>query len=124
MDRMLGKNVFSRGPMTSIYFWVGSLFLVVASFPAVWIIVHYGDRVNAEAFQWLLLGVAAVWLFWVRVWMAHARLHQYRLRGGSADDDADFVLDQVAQLAYIGLTLVGFAMLGLLNALWRVVTAR
>jgi len=123
MDHMLGRKVFSRGPMTSIYFWLGSLFVVVASLPAVWIVMRHGDRVSSQAFQWLLLGMAAVWLFWIRVWMAHARLHQY-INGGRADDGADFVLDQAVQLAYIGLSLVGFATLGLLIALWRVAGAR
>ena len=123
MDHMLGRKVFCRGPMTSVYFWLGSLFVVVASLPAVWIVMRHGDRVSSQAFQWLLLGMAAVWLFWIRVWMAHARLHQY-INGGRAGDDADFVLDQAVQLAYIGLSLVGFATLGFLIALWRVAGAR
>lgn len=123
MDHMLGRKVFSRGPMASVYFWLGSLFVVVASLPAVWIVMRHGDRVSSEAFEWLLLGMAAVWLFWIRVWMAHARLHQY-VSGGRAGDGADFVLDQAVQLAYIGLSLVGFATLGLLIALWRVAGAR
>lgn len=123
MDRMLGRKVFSRGPLTSVYFWLGSLFVVVASLPAVWVVMRHGDRVSAEAFQWLVLGMAAVWLFWIRVWMVHARLHKY-LVGSSAGDGADFVLDQAVQLAYIGLSLVGFATLGLLIALWRVVGAK
>ena len=121
---MLGRIVFSKGPMTSIYFWVGSIFLVVASFPAALTIVRHGDRINVEAFQWLLLGIVAIWSFWITVWIAHVRLHQFIMRRDSAGDDMDFVLDQAARLAYLGLTIVGFASLGLLQAFWRVVGAR
>jgi hypothetical protein len=69
----------------------------------------------------LLLGVVAVWLFWIRVWMAHARIHQFITNGKNADDEKSFLLEQSAQLAYIGLSIFRFAALGLLNALWRVV---
>ena len=124
MDSTLGRKVFSQGPLKSLHFWLGSLFLVVASCPAAWIVVRHGDRVSTEAFQWLLLGIVAVWLFWIRVWMAHARLHKYMTRVSSAGNDTDFVLEQAAQLAYIGLTLVGFATLGFLIALWRLAGAR
>lgn len=124
MDRMVGRRVFSRGPLTSLHFWLGSLFVAIASSPVIVIIVRYGDRVNAEAFRWLLLGIAAVWLFWIRVWMAHARIHQYLMREGGVADHGDFALEEAFELAYIGLTLVGFATLGLLIALWRVTGAR
>ena len=124
MDRTLARRVFARGPMTSLHFWLGSLFVVIASFPVVLIMIRHGDRVNADAFQWLLLGIAAVWLFWIRVGMAHARIHQHIVRGGGADDATDYILEQTFRLAYIGLTLVGFATLGLLMALWRVAGTR
>jgi uncharacterized membrane protein YhaH (DUF805 family) len=124
MDRMLGRKIFSRGPMASLHFWLGTLFVVIASVPAVLVMVRHGDRVSSEAFQWLLLGIAAVWLFWIRVGMAHARLHQYIMRGGSAVEDTDFVLEQAFQLAYVGLSLVGFATLGLLLALSHLVGTR
>lgn len=53
--------------------------------------------------------------------MAHARIHQFITNGKNADDEKSFLLEQSAQLAYIGLSIFRFAALGLLNALWRVV---
>ncbi len=119
MSHLRGKKVFSQKPLASTYFLLSSVFILIASFPAVRIVSHYGNRIGSDALQWLLLGVAAVWLLWIRVWMTHARLHQYVSRD-STSEGSDFILDQAAQLAYVGLCLVGFALLGLLLALWRI----
>lgn len=124
MHSMTGRRVFSRKPSRSLHFWLGSLFLIVVSLPAILIIMRHGYRISSESFQWLLLGIAAVWLFWIRAWIAHARLHTYVTRIGSNADGIDFVLEQAFQLVYIGLTLMGFATLGFLIVLWRVIGGR
>lgn len=123
MRGMVGREVFSRGPARSAHFWLGGIFMAIASCPAALIIVRHGNRVSTQALEWLLLGVAAVWLFWIRVVIAHTRLHRY-ISVSPADSCTDFVLDQAVQLAYTGLTLVGFAALGLLVATWSIVGAR
>jgi hypothetical protein len=68
----------------------------------------------------MMLGIAAAWLFLFRVWLFHSRLHQYVANLKPEENDVDFLLNESATLAYSGLSMIGFAVLGLLFALWRV----
>jgi hypothetical protein len=120
MKAQSGRKVLSRGPLTSIHFWSGSVFILVATLPIVPIFVRHGSRISTEAFEWMMLGIAAAWLFLFRVWLFHSRLHQYVANLKPEENDVDFLLNESATLAYSGLSMIGFAVLGLLFALWRV----
>jgi hypothetical protein len=119
MEKSNGRTVFSRRPIKSVHFWLGSLFITVASLPVIWILVRHGNSVSPDALRWLLLGLSAVWLYLIRIWIAHQRLFRYLSRT-SAVDENNLVIEQAYQLAYIGLTLVAFATLGFMMALWRI----
>ena len=122
-DPIPGRKVFSRGPLRSPYFLMGTLFQTVVSLPVVWILTRHGNRFSTEASLWLFLGVAASWLFWVRVGISHARLHKYAM-GEDVGSHPEFLLSQGLQLAYGGLFFLGSATFCLLNALWLVAGAR
>jgi hypothetical protein len=97
--------------------------MLVATLLIVPIFARHGSRISTEAFEWMMLGIAAVWLFLIRVWLFHSRLHQHVANLKPEEDDVDFVLNESAALAYSGLNMVGFAVLGLLLAMWRVAGA-
>jgi hypothetical protein len=124
MNALSGREVLNRGPITAVRSWIGSAFVLSATLPVVFIIARHSDRISTEAFEWMILGIAAVWLFLVRVWIFHSRLHRYVANLKVDDTSADFVLDEAVTLAYGGLLMVGFAALGLLLALWRVAGAK
>ena len=51
MVRLLKRDIRGR---TSGNFGVRTTFMVIASFPAVWVVIRHKDRVGTDALQWLL----------------------------------------------------------------------
>jgi|SRR5450631_188836 len=123
MDRTIGRKVFSRGPLRSIHFWLSTVFLAGISCLAIGIVAWHSDRFSPGALQWLLMGIAAVWTYWIKVLIAHITL-QRCMGAANTEDDTDLILKQAAELAYNGLGFAGFAIMALLFALWRVVAMR
>src|SRR5581483_2284549 len=124
-DRTTGRKVFSRNPARSLHFWGATLFLMVESLTAAYIVVHDWGKLSTEAFRWLLLAMAAAWSFWAKVLIAHVTVHRcISAETGAADDDRDTILTQTAELAYNGFGFALFVVFGLLVALGRVLAGR
>jgi hypothetical protein len=103
---------------------MNTLFLAGESFLAAYIVAGHRARFSLEAVQWLLLGIAAIWTFWIKVLIAHIRIRQCIRSVAGVSEDTDMILKEAAELAYNGLGFAGFVVLGFLFALWRVVGAR
>jgi len=98
LKNLRGRDVLSRRPMLSVNSWVGSIFLLCATLTAAFIVVRHGSRISADAFGWMALGVVAAWLYAVRVWLFHLRLHRYIANLKPDDHDLDFVLDEAVRI--------------------------
>ena len=105
-----GSHYFSRKPYESFYFWVPTIWLLVAIVLALLVgerfYIHRHSREVIGGLWWMCLSVAGPVILWIRTWRSHSKLYQLNLENRSSnrqDEGFNAVLAQAASLEYAGL---------------------
>jgi hypothetical protein len=114
-----GRSFFSKPPLRSVYFWIPTVWVIVDIITALLIGRRLYGRLGTFGLVFICFSVAALVIFWFRVWQSQIRLHQMTLYSRSSDREEqerfDIVFTEAAHITTTGMFLAPF---GLMASLW------
>jgi hypothetical protein len=124
----LGPKFLAGSPLSSYFFLVDTVLLLVASCLNVFVLVNYWGRTATFTHFWLIVNFAAMITFWVKVWQHHKRIRQLFRTGAITTVEPGSPLDSVmhtaGSLMHLSLYYLYFFLAGLLNLIANILHGR